>query len=251
MQKAFDKMTVKALGDQQPKSCVMCGDEGHVYEHCPLAQRDDEPEQVNSLNNEPSYFPKPPFNRSYSKDHNDQQAWRWKNGNPAPFNNNPSSSNNNNNRNFYNNAAFNNSNNRAPYQGPSKPYVAPVVNEFMHEQGKMNQMIFEQMQQISAQLAGLANQNRQNEPHTTPGQTQPGRLPSQPEINPRGEAKAVTLRSGTHYEGPAMPVEPEAEHTVRTTPIRPVQVEKPVISEEPEPVQREIMADETDYTVRT
>ena len=77
----------------------------------------------------------------------------------------------------------------------------------MHEQGKMNQMIFEQMQAISAQLASLAHQNKpQSGSQATP--PQPGMLPGQPEINPRGEAKAVTLRSGTQYQGPAMPIEP-------------------------------------------
>ena len=83
MQKAFDKMSVKALGNQQPQLCVMCGDEGHEYENCPLAQRDEEPEQVNSLNNEPSYFPRPPFTRTYSKDPIEQQNWRWKQNNPT------------------------------------------------------------------------------------------------------------------------------------------------------------------------
>jgi hypothetical protein len=48
-----------------------------------------------------------------------------------------------------------------------------------------------------------------------------------------------------------MPVEPEAENTVRTTSIRPVQVEKPVISEQPEPVQTEVVTERTDHTVRT
>ena len=117
MQKAFDKMAVKSVGNlkPQPESCAMCG-EGHSYEHCPLAQRDDdELEQVNSLNNEPSYFPKPPFNRTYSKDPVEQQNWRWKQNNQVPYNNapnppfnnsfhNPSGSNSNNNRNFYQNA---------------------------------------------------------------------------------------------------------------------------------------------------
>jgi hypothetical protein len=102
------------------------------------------------------------------------------------------------------------------------------VENFMHEQGKMNQMIFEQMQAISAQLASLAPQNKpQGRSQTAP--PQPGMLPGQPEINPREEAKAVTLRSGTQYEGPAMPVQTEANPTVRTDPVRPVP-NPPVIS---------------------
>ncbi|ONK77680.1 uncharacterized protein A4U43_C02F9370 [Asparagus officinalis] len=238
MQKAFDKMSVKAV-NQQPQSCVMCGVEGHAYEQCPLAQVDGEIEQVNSLNNEPSYFPKPPFNQSYSKDPVEQQNWRWKQNNPAPFNNssNPSYNNsfnnpssNNNNRNFYQNAAFPNSNNRAHQSGPPKPYIAPAVSDFMHEQGKMNQMIFEQMQALNAQLAAQSKMMEQMGHQTASSQPQPGKLPSQPEVNPRGEAKAITLRSGAHYQGPTMPADQTAKHTDRadlTRTVSPLEEENP------------------------
>src|ERR1035441_8802581 len=65
MQRAMDKLSVKAV-EQQPQVCVMCGDERHAYKQHPLAQQDEESEQVNSLNSEPSFFPRPPFSRSYS-----------------------------------------------------------------------------------------------------------------------------------------------------------------------------------------
>ncbi|WP_284284370.1 retrotransposon gag family protein, partial [Mesorhizobium amorphae] len=49
------------------QSCALCG-EGHDYEQCPLRQPEVEEGQVNSINNEPSYLPKPPFTRPYSND---------------------------------------------------------------------------------------------------------------------------------------------------------------------------------------
>ena len=167
MQKAMDKLSVKAV-EQQPQVCVMCGDERHAYEQCPLVQQDEESEQVNSLNNEPSFFPRPPNNRPYSKDPVEQQNWRSNQNNPAPFNNSssrPPFNNNNfqrppyNNSNNWNNPSggnnrnfFPNQNNRAPQSDPSEPCIDPAVSTFMHEQGKMNQMVFEQMQAMNAQL---------------------------------------------------------------------------------------------------
>jgi hypothetical protein len=68
-QKATSKMV-------QVQACTLCGDEKHDYQACPLAQPEEDMEHVNSLNSEPSFFPKPPFTRSYSIDPNDRQTWR-------------------------------------------------------------------------------------------------------------------------------------------------------------------------------
>ena len=246
MQRAMDKLSVKAV-DQQPESCVMCGDERHTYEQCPLAQQDEESEQVNSLNSEPSFFPRPPFSRSYSKDPVEQQHWRSNQNNPAPFNNssarppfnnnsfqkppynnntwgnrannnwnnpspnnnwgNASSSNTNGNRNFYQNASFPNQGNQAAPSDPSRSYAPAGVNDFTHEQGKMNQMMWEQMQSMTTQMAAQSKLLEQLSHIVTSSQPQPGKLPAQPEPNPRGEAKAITLRSGTQYDEPAFPID--------------------------------------------
>src|ERR1039458_6904095 len=68
----------------------------------------------------------------------------------------------------------------------------------------------------------------------TSNQTQPGKLPAQSEPNPRGEAKAIILRSGTEYEGPAMPPDQTTADTTRVPLTRPVsapQEEGPTHSE--------------------
>jgi len=238
MQRAMDKLSVKAV-EQQPQACVMCGDERHAYEQCPLVQADEESEQVNSINNEPSFFPKPPFNRSYSKDPMEQQNWNRNQNNPAPFSNaprppftNPTNNNNSfinpssgsnwnnssgggNNRNFYQNASFPNQNNRAPQAGPSKLYVPPYATNFTHEQGKMNQIVWEQMQSMSTQIATQNKLLEQLSHIVASSQPQPGKLPAQPEPNPRREAKAITLRSGTQYKEPVNPTDHTSSDATR------------------------------------
>src|ERR1035438_10347110 len=57
----------------------------------------------------------------------------------------------------------------------------------------------------------------------TSSQPQPGKLPAQPEPNPRGEAKAITLRSGTHYDEPPMPSDTTADPASDAT-LTPVQI---------------------------
>ena len=74
------------------------------------------------------------------------------------------------------------------------------------------------MQAMNAQLVAQNKLMMEQMVHqAAPSQPQPGRLPSQPELNPRGEVKSITLRSGTQYEGPAMPTDRAAMHVDRVT----------------------------------
>ena len=65
------KATTKAV---QAQSCSLCGEESHDYNSYPLRQPEEEDEHVNSINDEPSFFPRPPFLRSYSSDPADRQS---------------------------------------------------------------------------------------------------------------------------------------------------------------------------------
>jgi len=56
------------------------------------------------------------------------------------------------NHNVYDNAPINNSNNQTFQSDPPEPYIDPAVSDFMHQQRKINQMMLEQMQAMSAQL---------------------------------------------------------------------------------------------------
>ena len=159
MQEALIKMSMKAIGNHQPQPCAICGDRRHSYEYCPLADWDEETEQVNYLSN-------------YSS-------------------------------NFYNNAPFDNSNNCSFQSDPPEPYIDPAVSNFTHEQGKMNQIMWDQMQSMSTQLAAQNKLLEQLSHIVTSSQPQPGKLPAQPEPDPRGEVKAISLRSGAQYKEPA------------------------------------------------
>jgi hypothetical protein len=73
----------------------------------------------------------------------------------------------------------------------------------MHEQGKMNMIMFEQLQAMNEKLARFVVGDASG----TSNQADKAKLPSQP-INPHEEVKAIhILRSGTQYSGPDMPEE--------------------------------------------
>ncbi|XP_078170153.1 uncharacterized protein LOC144564429 [Carex rostrata] len=69
------------------------------------------------------------------------------------------------------------------------------------------------MQSMSTQIATQNKLLEQLSHIVASSQPQPEKLPAQPEPNPRGEAKAITLRSGTQYK------EPPSEATLDATRI--------------------------------
>ena len=128
MQKALDKMSVKAVAHHRPQSCSWCGDLGHVYAYCPSVQGDEESEQLYYFSN---FEPQPTL--------------------PEQF-------------------------------------IIQAEIDFMHEQSKINQMMFEHMQAVGAQLADLAAHsimigNQMSQQATTAPQPR-GQLPSQLEPLP-------------------------------------------------------------------
>jgi hypothetical protein len=89
------------------------------------------------------------------------------------------------NRNFYQNASFPNQGDRPQFNQPRPPYIAPAVTKFMKEQEKMNQVMLEQTQAISAQLAKLnvIEPGKENANNASVSADR-GKLPSKPETNP-------------------------------------------------------------------
>jgi hypothetical protein len=146
----------------QSVSCDLYGDEGHSYQECPLAQPDEGAQQVNSVNNEPPFMTNPPY-KPYPKESPEFQKWvhgRQGSGNYSNYNQNFYQNNQRNrqfqqslgngSRNFYQNTYFPNQGNKPQFNQQRPPYVAPAVTEFMKGQEKMNQVMLEQMQAISA-----------------------------------------------------------------------------------------------------
>ncbi|KAJ1694699.1 hypothetical protein LUZ63_011397 [Rhynchospora breviuscula] len=166
----------------------------------------------------------------------------------------------NNNPTTFRNATFDNNRNPNYQRKPFVPYVPPVVENFMHETGKWNQSVAEKLDKFEDGLKSLTRLEQMMEAHFSqpgPSQRAPGQLPSQPEANPRGEIKAISLRSGTRYEGP-QPAADSAQETPlcdrteppcdRTKGPSQTSPEKPVSARsEPTPVRSEpVLCDRTD-----
>ena len=87
--------------------------------------------------------------------------------------------------------------------------VPKYFTDFVQEQGKVNMMVFEQLQAINEKLTRLGIGDSSG----TSSSGDKGKLPSKP-ISPHEEVKAIhTLRSGTQYSGPEMPVETDSGET--------------------------------------
>ena len=119
-------------------------------------------------------------------------------------------------KNYFNNNHFSNQNqnqnrnaqpfnNRNQFYQPKQDAIPQPVTDFMHEQGKMNQILFEQLQAMNEKLSRLSVGESSGSAN---GAAQP-KLPSQP-TNPHEEVKALhILRSGTKYQDPPMPDDAE------------------------------------------
>ncbi|KAJ1700954.1 hypothetical protein LUZ63_000733 [Rhynchospora breviuscula] len=172
--------------------------------------------QVSSINNEPSYFPNPPFKTSYSNDARERQDWQLmnfpnfkdniqNNSYARPFypkksalpppnqpNNNPMT---------FHNATFDN--NRSQNFQPRNPFLSHVpliVQNFMYETPMWNQSVAKKLDKFEDGLKSITRLEKMMEAHFSlpgPSQRAPWQLPSQPELNPMGEVKAISLRSGT------------------------------------------------------
>ncbi|KAJ1704038.1 hypothetical protein LUZ63_003817 [Rhynchospora breviuscula] len=228
--------------------CGACGEEGHKSQDCPLAKNEGGVAQVNSLNNEPSYFPRHVFRRSYSLSEGEQKDWEHMND---PILKNtmqkatldrpylPIFDRQGQNSKFV--RRDHQSNNYGPHPRKSiynKEGVPVVVQEFMHEQGKFNMILAEGLDDLKAttnELKGTASSlqrlERMMETHFS---RPPGKLPGQPQVNPNAEMKALhVLRSGRQYEDPPMPLEEPTRPSTRSE-MDPTRSEMEVpVAEEP------------------
>jgi len=78
------------------------------------------------------------------------------------------------------------------------------VNELITQLGTKVDPIITHNKMLETQISQVA-QNQA--PQTTPG----GQFPRQPQLNPRGQANIIRLRSGTAYEGPYNPAMSESK----------------------------------------
>jgi hypothetical protein len=154
---------------------------------------------------------------------------------------------------IYQNTSFPNQSSRPQFNQPRLSYIAPTITQFIQGKEKMNQVLREQLQAISSHLAQL-NAGEQGNENFTNASTSADRdkLHSKSEINPKGEAKAITskdefvgfefldvqkiketLRSGTSYQGPTMLTNSEGENMRGAPDEHLVNLEELVVKEVP------------------
>ena len=104
-------------------------------------------------------------------------------------------------------------------QAPRKSNLEIMMENFMNAQMQQNKEFANQnahtselMRQMTSKLDAMATHNKMLETQISQvAQQQPtiaaptGAFPGQPQPNPKGHANAVTLRSGTEYDGPVDP----------------------------------------------
>jgi hypothetical protein len=191
--------------------CEICGTKGHQSAECSLLN-ETHSEQVN-------YTQGNPYSNTYNPGWRNHPNFSYKNNNPIQNNAPP----------------------RPSYQAPrSNQPMQPVPpksslekimenfitaqtqqnKEFMNQNIHVNELITQlgtKVDQIVTHTKMLETQISQvalnQAPQTTPG----GQFPGQPQQNPRGQANAITLRSGNAYDEPPNPRLSEPETSKECT----------------------------------
>jgi hypothetical protein len=83
--------------------------------------------------------------------------------------------------------------------------------EFRQDQKRVNQQVADQIRDLSMKVDLLATQGKlletQVAQQVSSSSRQHGQLPPKPDCNPNASVKAITLRSGTAYDGPDVPLD--------------------------------------------
>ncbi|GJU91143.1 hypothetical protein Tco_1303566 [Tanacetum coccineum] len=145
--------------------------------------------------------------------------------------------------NFHGNQGFQNQNNHAPnfqnqpFQVPNNQVQQEISNDFSSYKRNNDQMLRNMQSQINSLKGDLKNEIQNtiksqqavmmNQQTTFQNNLQNmicglfqnqastlGTLPSNTILNPKGEMKAITTRSGVAYEGPSIPTNPSPKKVV-------------------------------------
>jgi DNA-binding protein H-NS len=161
-------------------------------------------EQVNAFNN--NFRPQ---NNSYSNTYN--YGWRnhpnfYQDNQPQNLNQHP-----NQNRSIqgYNQRQFDQG---APQKSNLEQMMEKMMQEqaeFRQDQKRVNQQVADQIRDLGMKVDLLATQGKllkmQVAQLASSSSRQHGQHPSKPNCNPNATFKAITLRSGTAYDGPEVP----------------------------------------------
>ncbi|KAL8520070.1 hypothetical protein ACS0TY_010849 [Phlomoides rotata] len=90
------------------------------------------------------------------------------------------------------------------------------LEDLVAQTTQANAKVNSRLDKVEEQMTSIANQMKNMEFHmgqlaSSSQAREKGKFPSTTEVNPREYCNAVTLRSGTNYEGPSMPQEEESK----------------------------------------
>jgi hypothetical protein len=179
--------TTKAVNAGNIFSCEHCGGMDHTTLECQLGRQESGLDQVNALNN----FGRPQ-NYPYSNTYNSG----WRNHPNFSYKNNPNMVPQQNNQNppGFPQRQFNSQ------PAPQKSNLEIMMENFMIQQQKTTQDLRDVVRDLTTKVDSLTTQNKMLETQIAQQASSsraPGKLPSQPEPNPREHhMKVVTLRSG-------------------------------------------------------
>ncbi|XP_078155508.1 uncharacterized protein LOC144551425 [Carex rostrata] len=222
--------------------CGICGEATHITAECQVLIEGDEVEQANAMfynqgdkRNDPIYNKVRQNDNFNSNSYNPNNRWNHPNFKWRPENDNSNQYQNRSNQNSYQGASQNN-NLEKMIQG-----LMTQQSDFIAYQRNTNTDFSDSLRELKTKFELLDTKTSMLETQIAQQASssfrQQGTLPGKPDINPREHAKAITLRSGTEYEGPKMPIIEEQQQPPKEAqpPPAPLNAETPASKESQEP----------------
>jgi hypothetical protein len=210
MQKSIDRLTNQNISAvHQSPSCAICGGDDHLAINCNWGRSaEGDAEQVNVLNN--NYRSQNnPYSNFYNPGWRDHPNFSWRNNQDDQPQNQNQSSNQNRSNQGYGQRQFDQG---APQKSNLEQMMEKMMQEqaeFRHDQKRVNQQVTDQIRDLSMKVDLLATHGKLLETQvaqlTSSSSRQYDQLPPKPDCNLNATIKAITLRSGTAYDGPEVP----------------------------------------------
>ena len=194
--------------------CEVCGVQGHISAECQSVFPG-----VEHANAMQTYGQRPqnnPYSNTYNPGWRNHPNFSYRNNNPMPSN--PSQSQPQP-PGFQYRAPYAQAPQPAPQQPPPpqpKSNLESLMERFIVTQTKTNEVLSESVNQLNSKFDSMAthqkmmdNQIAQIAQQVNQLSRPQGHLPGQSETNPKGQIKAITLRSGRELEGPVVPMREE------------------------------------------
>ncbi|XP_021727434.1 uncharacterized protein LOC110694570 [Chenopodium quinoa] len=195
-------LTSPSSSSQQVMSCETCGGNDHLSSYCNSTNQ----EQAAAIGQRNDQYSQP-----YNQGWKPQQNTGWKQQNQGPPQNQYNQSHPQNQQAPYRHPNQRDQNqqrqqyNQLAPPPPQKSSLEVALETFITQQGRSNADMQANIQQLQAHNKIIENQLAQIAQQVGSSSSNPsGHIPSSTVVNPKEQAKAITLRSGRGYEGSVM-----------------------------------------------